>query len=152
MSSPSNNDLKKALDLHNQARSAKGNSPLTWSATLTAHAQAWADHCISVGKSEHADSSVTKEGENLGHFPNLDGQTVDNPAEIITNSWLAEEQTGNYHGEPISYDNYGQVGHYTQCVWNKSTQVGIAIAKDRNNIHVVARYNPQGNLLGAKPY
>ncbi|KAM7203058.1 hypothetical protein V8F33_002406 [Rhypophila sp. PSN 637] len=91
MSAPSNADLKKALDLHNTARAAKGNNPLTWSSTLTSHAQAWADHLVSIGKSEHADSSVTKEGENLGHFSDLGGQVVDNPAEIITKSWLDEE-------------------------------------------------------------
>jgi hypothetical protein len=40
-----------------------------------------------------------------------------------------------------------------QCVWEKSTKVGIAAAKDSKGAwYTVARYTAAGNVVGKKPY
>ena len=40
-----------------------------------------------------------------------------------------------------------------QAVWNKSTKIGIATAKDKKGAwYTVARYTAAGNVVGKKPY
>ena len=42
--------------------------------------------------------------------------------------WYAEVDSGEYNFETGKSDNNGVVGHFTQMVWQPSTQLGCAQA------------------------
>jgi pathogenesis-related protein 1 len=137
------------LQIHNNERAAVGVAPLTWSASLAADAQSYAEHLNSLGYSccrVLLPHSNTGEGENLawgtpGYSPAAGAQ-----------SWANEKR--NYHGEAITQWRPGDpvTGHYTQMVWRSTTQVGCGTSSsDRMDI-LVCRYNPGGNYLGQTPY
>ncbi|VTT62501.1 unnamed protein product, partial [Fusarium fujikuroi] len=46
-------DQQEAVNLHNEARKAVGNSPLSWDDSLAVGAQEWADHLASIGFLQH---------------------------------------------------------------------------------------------------
>src|SRR6185503_15134008 len=56
-------DVNVILDLHNRARAEVGVPPLTWSDTLAASAQSWAEHLATINEMVH--SSGQPYGENL---------------------------------------------------------------------------------------
>ncbi|KAF4454228.1 hypothetical protein F53441_3228 [Fusarium austroafricanum] len=135
-------DQQKAVDLHNEARKAVGNEPLSWDASLASGAQEWANHLAQLGSLQHSQGS---DGENLYMG------SGDNPFAAAVEAFLAEKS--QYNGETISGSNYQSFGHYTQCVWKSTTKVGMAVAKDSSGMAwVVARYQKPGNMIGDKPY
>ncbi|KAF5715907.1 PR-1, partial [Fusarium mundagurra] len=141
-SSNLDSDQQKALDLHNEARKAVGNGPLTWDDSLASGAQEWADHLAQIGTLEH---SQGEDGENLYMG------SGSNPFASAVEAFLSEKS--QYNGEAISGSNYMSFGHYTQCVWKSTTKVGMAVAKDSSGASwVVARYQKPGNMIGDKPY
>ncbi|KAF9774141.1 hypothetical protein IL306_007891 [Fusarium sp. DS 682] len=141
-SSNLDSDQQKALDLHNEARKAVGNEPLTWDDSLASGAQEWADHLAQTGSLEH---SGGEDGENLYMG------SGSNPFASAVEAFLSEKS--QYNGEAISGSNYQSFGHYTQCVWKTTTKVGMAVAKDSSGASwVVARYQKPGNMIGDKPY
>lgn len=65
--------------------------------------------------------------------------------------WMNE--AAKYHGEAIGQGNDSAYGHYTQCMWNSTTKVGMAQATDsKGGVFVVGRYEPAGNWVGQKPF
>ncbi|OLN96702.1 Pathogenesis-related protein 1B [Colletotrichum chlorophyti] len=143
-------DQQRALDLHNQARAAVGNPPLTWDSSLAASAQAWADHLTSVGSLEH-DTNPGGQGENLASQWGAGTNTFyANGVQL----WLDEKPL--YDNQPIrttGSPNYLDYGHYTQAIWKDTKRVGLAIATDsKGTTFLVARYSPGGNIVGSMPY
>jgi uncharacterized protein YkwD len=129
-------DQEKAIDLHNEARKAVGNDPLSWDDSLASGAQGWADYLASVGFLQHSQGG---DGESLYMG------TTDSPYSAAVNAFLAENS--QYNGEAISGSNYMRFGHYTQCVWKYTTKVGMAVSKDSGGTSwVVARYQKPGNM------
>jgi hypothetical protein len=65
------------------------------------------------------------------------------------NSWYSEISSYNYSSPGFS----SATGHFTQVIWNGSTQLGIGIAFSSNNqsVTVVANYYPAGNVIGSFP-
>ncbi|PMD45889.1 PR-1-like protein [Hyaloscypha variabilis F] len=133
-------DQQGALDLHNAARTAVGVGPLAWSSSLQADAQKWADYLASSGGGLQHDPNAG-EGENL-FWSSPPGNGMLSAA---TQDWLGEKtQYLANHGGGFTE----ATGHYTQCVWYSTTSVGIA----QNGSFVVARYSPQGNVVGQVAY
>ena len=146
-------DMQTVLDVHNQERAAVGDQPLTWSDSLADGAQTWAQEIATTGNFKH-DPVVTGltctgpcYGENIAGFnpskgPSAPGEGVD--------LWVKEKSS--YNGGPVDlYVN----GHYTQMVWQATTEVGCATAPPgagglRYSI-LVCRYDPPGNG-GGLPY
>lgn len=137
-------DVLAALNLHNKYRAAKKVPNLSYDKNLEKDAQNWANHLArNVKKLQHA--SGTGQGENL-YWASGGGSALKG-----TQAWLDEGKwyTGQKVGEPAK----GVIGHYTQCMWSRTTRVGIASAKDdKGGLYVVARYSPPGNYVGQKPY
>jgi uncharacterized protein YkwD len=132
------------LAVHNQERAAVGVPPLTWSDTLAASAQTWAQHLATSGEFKH--SPDTSYGENIAGYT-LDGG-VSAPGEGQS-KWV-EEKNKYVPGNPASSDT----GHYTQMVDKQSTEVGCGTATGDGHPFsiLVCQYLPPGNWNGKPPY
>lgn len=138
------------VTLHNTIRAEVGVGPVIWSEKLAAYAQQWADHLVSSWwcRMEHRPNSgkwQEEYGENLfigtaGYYGTADAVMA----------WAAEKP--RYHGETLQSLPRSGAGHYTQMVWRDTTQIGCATGMCRGNLLVVCNYDPQGNIIGQKPY
>ncbi|MBV9176519.1 MAG: hypothetical protein JO297_05730 [Nitrososphaeraceae archaeon] len=147
----------KILEVHNSERAAVGVAPLTWSSSLAAAAQAWAEHLATTKQFKHDTVNVggvcpgpTCIGENIaGFFNDVSGkdQWGNDQGQA---KWVAEKSL--YPGGPSFY----AVGHYTQMVWANTKQVGCGTAPPSPGGHalsiLVCRYEPGGNMPGELPY
>ncbi len=146
---------KSMLDGHNKIRIEDGVPLLTWSPSLAKGAQKWSD----VLKSEncvfrHDPNRVY--GENIywawksGSLP--DG-LISKPTDATT-WWADEKEFYNYSKNTCASGE--QCGHYTQMVWEDTTEVGCAVSscieKSKQTDVWVCRYNPPGNMNGARPF
>ena len=136
------------LAVHNQERAAVGVQPLTWSDTLAASAQSWAQHLATSGEFKH--SPDTSYGENLAGFTLAEGVSAPGGGQSL---WV-EEKSNYVPGTPILENNFRNIGHYTQMVWKDTTQVGCGTATDNGHPFsiLVCQYTPPGNRLGQLPY
>lgn len=145
------NDLAdQVLAVHNAERALVGVPALTWSDSLAADAQAWADHLADIDQMVHAGSDTNpNEGENLAAGSSggyTDGQ--------LAQLW-ADEKSYFVEGTfpDVSSDgNWASVGHYTQMIWRNTTEVGCGRASSSGMDYLVCRYNPSGNYMGEKVY
>lgn len=143
-------ELEGVVAAHNNIRanvSPPAASPLpslTWSATLAASAQAWADKC------QWGHSGQAGVGENLF------AGTASYTAQQVVQKWADEVADYSYQTNSC---NPGKVcGHYTQVVWKGTLEVGCAkkrcpgLLSGREAEYWVCQYSPQGNFRGQKPY
>ncbi|XP_078362816.1 ectin-like [Oculina patagonica] len=143
-------DEDACLQAHNAKRALHQNTPaLVWDATLAQHAKDWADHLAEIGSLQHA--QVTGQGENLYW---AGGSSVASCADAVQ-SWYNEVSLYDYSNPPeIRQEfNAGGYGHFTQVIWKGTTRVGAALKKIVNSqgyteTYIVARYSPQGNIIG----
>lgn len=138
------------MDQHNTERVSLGVSSLTWSTSLAAKAQAWADDLSARGCAlEH---SNTKYGENLYTSWTSGPHKMD--ASAATRAWLAEE--ANYDYDTNTCADGKVCTHYTQIVWANTTQLGCGVSTcsepGKNTELWVCQYDPAGNVTDQKPY
>lgn len=138
------------VTLHNMIRAEVGVGPVIWSEKLAAYAQQWVDHLVSSWwcRMKHRPNSgkwQEKYGENL--FIGTAGYYGTSDAVM---AWAAEKPS--YHGGALQSFPRSGAGHYTQMVWRDTTQIGCATGMCRGNLLVVCNYDPQGNIIGQKPY
>lgn len=135
------------LDAHNQYRSDVGVAPLTWSDTVAASAQAWADRLAATDSFEHSASGY---GENIWK-----GTTgAYSPADMV-DSWGSEQEFFIPNAPFPNLSTTGSwfdVGHYTQIVWADTTQVGCGLATGNGWDVLVCQYDPPGNFRGQEPF
>ncbi|MDO9043525.1 MAG: CAP domain-containing protein [Desulfocapsaceae bacterium] len=139
----------KIVTLHNTIRAEVGVGPVRWSQKLASYAQQWADHLATsrCGMEHRPRSGKWREeyGENLfigtaRHYGTPDA----------VRAWAAEKS--KYHGEALQSSHWADAGHYTQIVWQDTTQIGCAAGSCKGKLIVVCNYDPPGNFLGQKPY
>jgi len=155
-----NQDMKAVLDVHNRERAAVGFPPLTWSDSLAAEAQSWANHlstlgvvCGSQGCKPSPPHGATNENMAFGPaYPADIGRT--SPAEYAQ-LWANEK---------VKYDA-GQrsgpgIGHYTAMVWKNTREVGCGfvagavpdeLGRGGGTDFLVCRYSPPGNVGSQAP-
>jgi uncharacterized protein YkwD len=147
-----NQFAQEILAAHNRYRAAVNVPPLTWSNSLAKDAQKWANHLASLGGNtlQHS-SNLGNQGENLwlGTSKRFSyGQMVE--------GWGQEKQyfrPGRFSLNTVSTTGkWSDVGHYTQMVWRKTTQVGCALASAGGNDILVCRYAPRGNVVNQPVY
>lgn len=133
------------LQVHNEARAAKGVAPLEWSADCAAIAQEWAQR-LADRDAGLVHSGRQDFGENVWQASGGNPSAAD-----AADDWLSERTA--YRGEPITQANFARVGHYTQMVWSGTSAVGYGYARAASgNVYIVANYFPPGNFLGQRPY
>lgn len=138
------------LNGHNTVRSQKGLTSLSYSATVAASAQAWANTLATRGcPLTHSSGPY---GENLYYSWTSANTHTLNPSDAVF-WWLDEEQYYDYDANSCQAGE--QCGHYTQAVWAETTQVGCGVSvcdKPGQLTQLwVCQYNPPGND-GTRPY
>lgn len=127
--------------------------PLTWSASLAATAQAWANQCVDVvapiGFIDHNPGRSTGHPYYVGENTFASSGSVYSPSQVVS-YWASEAQNYNYAANSCS----GVCGHYTQIVWRTTAFVGCARSDCPALTYrhtVVCNYGPGGNT-GGRPY
>ena len=155
-----NQDMRGVLDIHNRERTAVGFPQVTWSDSLAAQAQNWANYLASLG---------IVCGPTGCQPPIRHGASNENiaagyvyPADLPRTS--PAEYAQKWADEKVKY-NAGQrtgpgIGHYTAMVWRSTTQIGCGFVAGAvpNELGIgggtdflVCRYNPPGNIPGEGP-
>ncbi len=121
----------RVLAAQNDERARLGLGPLSWNAQLAQSAELWAKRLAASHRFEHApENPIVPEGENLwegtrGYFP----------AEAMVNAWIRERKyfkPGIFPDNSVT-GNVEDVGHFTQLVWRKTTEVGCAVAENADD-------------------
>ena len=131
------------LNMHNRERSEVKVSPLTWSTSIAAESQAYANQLKSqeyVCNAQRCD--MLPHGANN---ENLAWGSVGYPLSGMIQSWIDEKS--RYDGGPIP-NGGGPAGHYTAMVWHNTREVGCGTASGAQIEILVCRYNPPGNFIG----
>jgi len=133
------------LTVHNQERMAVGLNNLTWSASLAASAQAWAEN-MAVNGFRHSGKS----GENIA---STSYTTL--VLSRLLGLWTKEKNhfiVGCIY--PHCSNTTAEVGHYTQMVWHSTTQVGCGFAPGANRSYnyLCCQYYKAGNIIGQFVY
>jgi PKD repeat protein len=138
------------LGAHNAYRTEVGAVPLTYSGTLAASAGTWAGHIAGTGVPEHSSLGY---GENIAAaWPAGSRSWTD-----VVDLWGAEKKNfiyGPFGDSSSSIGHWYDVGHYTQIIWDTTTEVGCGRATNvsQNAEFFVCQYNPPGNYWGRYPY
>ncbi|POW06066.1 hypothetical protein PSTT_09305, partial [Puccinia striiformis] len=135
----SSSDIKQWLDQHNKFRAQYKAAPLKWSETLVAASKRLTDTCVW----RHTQNN--RFGENMSA-----GQT--SIREVVT-GWVAgPDERDSYSGGNT------EPSHFTQVVWQATTEVGChkATCRDVRGANLpqspvtfwACNYNPAGNVIG----
>ncbi len=139
-------EAQAALDFHNAKRREVGSPPLVWSAELSAVAQGWADRLASERQCGLMHKPDNNYGENL-----FGGSGAAWTAKDASEAWYGEIK--DYQHAVLDDNNWYITGHYTQMVWNTTTQLGMGVARCASGAMVItAEYDPAGNIMGRAPY
>lgn len=141
----SQKDIDAMVAAHNRLRSQQGVPALKWSADLARYAQTWADRLSQNGcRMEHR----PEEGEFGQQYGENIALTVQGSSFVDQAVGMWEKERAKYNGQPLTEENFGEVGHYTQIMWRKTTQIGCGISNCKSFTIVVCNYDPAGNFLG----
>ncbi|MCX2952774.1 CAP domain-containing protein [Lentzea sp. NEAU-D7] len=128
----------------NRARAEVDVRPVTWSAALERAAENHATRLASFG-CEPEPSGAPGVGETIVSVP----EDVSVPEAIAL--WV--DQKAHYDYETNSCSPGKRCSDYTQIVWRDTSMIGGAVARCENGQKIiVVLYNPQGNLVGERPY
>ena len=141
---------------HNHGRNAEKIPALHWSSALADIAQDYADTLKTREACELRHSKSSDLGENLFWASPIisseGGSKVQRltPTHVI-DDWGSEKNDYRYSTNTCFVGK--MCGHYTQIVWESTTEVGCgkAICPDKSQVWV-CNYKPAGNFVGQKPY
>lgn len=129
---------------------------MRWADDLGAIAQRWAEHLRADEGCNLVHSGAGHLGENL-HWASAvqwsDGTTEVQevtPAQAV-DGWGAEKADYSYAANRCTGGR--MCGHYTQLVWQSTTEIGCGMAVCPDDSQVwVCNYRPAGNYVGKRPY
>lgn len=150
-------DIILSLQVHNDARKEVGVTELSWSNSLAEDALLWAKNLALKDDMYHSSNeSRPGQGENLSYsYRSSNGNPTfsETPGKEASTAWYNEIKDYTYAEIGSSKNANVVIGHYTQMIWNTTTEVGMARAVSTSgSVYVVARYSPQGNWIGRQPY
>ena len=143
------------------ANNMVGNPALTWSDSLAAQAQTYADQLKSQGyvcNFSNDNNNVCKKGSSgLPH-----GATNENLAwggagytlDQLVDSWVIEKSGYNAQTNTCTPDMVTAYtcGHYTAMIWGSTRELGCGTSSGTEIVILVCRYNPPGNMAGQTPF
>jgi uncharacterized protein YkwD len=138
------------LAVHNRERALVGVPALAWDQRLAADAAAYAARLASAGRFEHSPrASRPGVGENLA----MGTQRSYSPVRLAE-TWVAEKRAfvNGVFPEVSRSGGWRTVGHYTAMIWRNTTSVGCGTATGGQNLYLVCRYAPAGNVVGRRAY
>jgi len=145
-------EKQEILDAHNRYRAEVNVTALSWSENLSQQAQQCADYNAAVflpkGKQKHCPKSGS--GQNIA----LATTSLNRNVTQMVDSWAAEKKNfinGQYPSVSAT-GSPGDVSHYTQMIWQETTEVGCAKNNSSGYEILVCDYTPQGNLNGTNVY
>lgn len=141
--------INDCLTAHNRRRNPLGIPNLTWSNSLAAKAQNWAVHQAANRRFKHS-----KDRGDIGENIATGTAAVYDPVALIE-QWVAEKEyfiPGRDFPYCSTTGDYHDVGHYTQLIWRKTTQVGCGTAISLGQRYMVCQYSPAGNVIGYPVY
>jgi uncharacterized protein YkwD len=118
---------------------------VSWSETVAASAQAWANHLATDNQCGLAHESQNTYGENLAMGTSLTAQQA-------VDMWASEKNLYTWSPTYSMADFDAGSGHYTQLVWRKSTQVGCGSTACGRAVVISCRFSPPGNYIGQAAY
>ncbi|PRP89462.1 lipoprotein [Planoprotostelium fungivorum] len=142
------------LNLHNQARAAKGIAPLKWNTTIAKLAQSYSDQC------KWGHSGRKGYGENIASGASSGAATAYSSQDATggVNGWNNEKKNWNCASNSCN----GVCGHYTQVVWENTKQIGCGFTSCKKNTpfgssfpnwkYLVCNYAAPGNYVGQRPF
>jgi pathogenesis-related protein 1 len=121
-----------------------GVKDLVWSTELAKTSQAYAEKLVLSNAWAHS-TGRGDAGENLANLRGTDVHSTRNPQEVV-DAWYNEIHDFNFKTqEPLTVGK--MVGHFTQVVSRRSTQMGAGVAKSTGGYEVwVCQYSPAGNM------
>jgi pathogenesis-related protein 1 len=144
--------LVGTLEKHNEIRAAHGVGPMTWSSSLSATAQGWAEECYDAGGDGLIDHNPDRsDGHPYYVGENIFGGSGQYTGVEATEYWASEEADYDYGSNTCS----GVCGHYTQIVWADSVELGCGLHTCTSlgyGYVIVCNYGPGGNVNGEPPY
>ena len=147
-----NPEKQEILAAQNRYRAEVNVTPLTWSDNLSAQAQKCADfnaaNFLKQGTTKHCPTPGN--GQNIALATSSSHLTSPQMVDLWGN-----EKRYFINGEFPSVSSTGSpaaVGHYTQMIWQNSSEVGCGEAGAGGNNILVCDYSPQGNINGTVVY
>ncbi|HET6338182.1 MAG TPA: CAP domain-containing protein [Polyangiales bacterium] len=147
-------------------------APLTWSPTLAAYAQEWADNeaktaCNRPMHRSQQELQAKRYGENLAAAGGVPAPMTN--AQWAVDGWAGEVKCWTYGTSGADFGGtekcdmacYTQMrsdgcGHYTAIVWRNTTEVGCGVSTCQAGGATwdiwICNYSPPGNVVGQKPY
>jgi len=152
--------IEAMLVLHNDARrDVNITRNLVWSDRIALDAQSYADTLANSGAFEH-DPKNHEGYDNGAYGENLYAAYPSKPSlATATKAWIDEKQyyTVGLIGDDSTCVENQLCGHYTQIVWESTSEVGCAISKYTTGSYkdgyvIVCKYQTPGNYVGERPY
>jgi uncharacterized protein YkwD len=77
-----------------------------------------------------------------------------NSVELMINGWISEKEDYVHKAYPYcsKTGDKSDVGHYTQIIWQATTEVGCGFAKGSGKDYLVCQYKTSGNRSGKYAY
>jgi len=151
-SSIKSKDAELILAHHNIIRKEKGVATLSWSTSLAAYAQQWANYLAKNNNCGIKHRAICGEnGKSYGENIFWGSSASAYPPAEASYSWYSEKK--GYKYRKINGRTWYNTGHYTQMIWKDTREMGVGVAVCPNgSIIVVANYYPAGNVIGEYPY
>lgn len=131
-------EITELLAAQNKARAEQKLPPLTWDCNLAKYAQEWSTR----GVAEHR--ADTPYGENVFVASN-----TAEPIETVVKTWMREK--ANWDNKNATCAPGKVCNHYTQIMWNRTSQIGCGINRNATGkwkVLLVCNYDPAGNSGG----
>ncbi len=145
-------EKQELLDAQNKYRAEVNVSPLIWSDALAAQAQKCADFNaasqLPQGRQRHCPTPGN--GQNIAQATSALKFTLSKMVDL----WGSEKRyfINGAYPSVSSTGSPGAVSHYTQMIWQETSEVGCGKASANGSDYLVCDYTPQGNINGTVVY
>ncbi len=167
---PANALEQAVLDRHNYYRQIASENSLFWNKSIAQNAYKWAKELQSQQcKMEHSSSAMRSNIDNIRYLgENLYAVSANYPIEM--NQEILKEGVDGWYNEIANYQydpngdfescptrnniSQGQIGHFTQLMWENTQALGCAAVQCDNNqkLLLVCQYGEGGNYIGQKAF